>query len=65
MKIRLIKKLIKQGKLDGNTNKKYISWSLKKLYSKAWNTAHSGNFGKKWDNLNAQIEYLEQRLYRI
>lgn len=65
MKIRLIKKLVKNGKLDGSKNRKYLNWTLQKLYSKAWNTAYSGNFGKKWDNLNAEIEYLEQKLFRI
>ena len=67
MKIRLIKKMVKIGKLDGNKNKKWLRWNITKLNKKAYNMIKigSGSLGEKWDNINAQIENLEQKLFRI
>lgn len=65
MKIRLIKKLIKNGKIDGLNCKKYLSWKINKLSKKAYNLVKVGNLGEKWDNLNADINFYKQKLFRI
>ena len=65
MKIRLIKKMVKSGKIDGYKNRKWLKWTIKKLNKKAYNMIKIGSLGEKWDNINAQIENLEQKLFRI
>jgi len=65
MKIRVIKKLIKNGKLDGNKNRKYLNWSIIKLNKKSYNMVKNGNLGEKWDNVQMEIENLKQKLFRI
>lgn len=65
MKIRLIKKMVKSGKIDGYKNRKLLKWTIKKLNKKAYNMIKIGSLGEKWDNINAQIENLEQKLFRI
>lgn len=65
MKIRLIKKMVKSGKIDGLKNRKYLNWKVKKLNKKAWNMVKAGNCGNAWDNLNDSIDFYSQLLFRI
>lgn len=65
MKIRVIKKLVKNGIIAGNTDRKWLKWNINKLNKKSYNMVKVGSLGEKWDNLNAQIESLEQALFRI
>lgn len=65
MKIRLIKKLVKNGSIAGNTDRKWLKWNINKLNRKSYNMVKVGSLGEKWDSLNAQIESLEQALFRI
>ena len=65
MKIRVIKKLVKNGIIAGNTDRKWLKWNINKLNKKSYNMVKSGNLGNNWDNINAQIESLEQALFRI
>ena len=65
MKIRLIKKMVKNGKINGLNCKKYLSWKINKLSRKAYNLVKAGNIGKKWDSLNVNINFYSQLLFRI
>ena len=65
MKIKVIKKMVKNGKLDGLNCKKFLSWKINKLSKKAYNLVKAGNIGEKWDNLNASIDFYSQLLFRM
>lgn len=65
MKIRLIKKLVKNGSIAGNTDRKWLKWNINKLHKKAWNMINNGILGEKLDNVQMEIENLNQKLFRI
>lgn len=65
MKIRLIKKLVKNGSIAGNTDRKWLKWNINKLNKKSYNMVKSGNLGNNWDNIQMEIEKLKQALFRI